>query len=389
MDETPRPLNLGEILDRTVNLYRSRFLVFFGISVLPTVVILVIALLVFLILAWWGNSGAGSVSKAVAGILAVLFVSGIVLLAIPVVLAATALAEAAINHAVNCAYFGEKISIRDSYKAIWKRDWHYVWLYFLQGLIIWGVPIGAWVALIFLSAALSAWAQSAGISGLGGLIGLLLFVAFLALVAYFVWMLLRLSLAFPACVVERITAWAAIKRSDALSKGTRGRIFLLYLLGAALGWIVSVCLVIVVIIVAALVPGATSPQHSQTLGAVVLLVTYGGGFALQSLIKPVYGIALLIFYYDQRIRQEGFDIEWMMQRAGLVASASQDRGVAAPAESAGAVPMQEQEPEPAGAPAVPATGVTGEASSNLATVPVPSDGTENAEAPVAARKETQ
>jgi hypothetical protein len=26
----------------------------------------------------------------------------------------------------------------------------------------------------------------------------------------------------------------------------------------------------------------------------------------------------MLFYYDQRIRKEGFDIEWMMQRAGLV-----------------------------------------------------------------------
>jgi hypothetical protein len=25
------------------------------------------------------------------------------------------------------------------------------------------------------------------------------------------------------------------------------------------------------------------------------------------------------FYYDQRIRNEGYDIEWMMERAGLVA----------------------------------------------------------------------
>jgi hypothetical protein len=28
-------------------------------------------------------------------------------------------------------------------------------------------------------------------------------------------------------------------------------------------------------------------------------------------------IASVLFYYDQRIRKEGFDIEWMMQRAGL------------------------------------------------------------------------
>ena len=28
------------------------------------------------------------------------------------------------------------------------------------------------------------------------------------------------------------------------------------------------------------------------------------------------GVAL--FYYDQRVRKEGYDIEWMMQAAGLM-----------------------------------------------------------------------
>jgi hypothetical protein len=39
---------------------------------------------------------------------------------------------------------------------------------------------------------------------------------------------------------------------------------------------------------------------------------------VRALTKPVYGIALTLFYFDQRIRKEGFDIEWMMQKAGMV-----------------------------------------------------------------------
>jgi hypothetical protein len=52
---------------------------------------------------------------------------------------------------------------------------------------------------------------------------------------------------------------------------------------------------------------------------VLLIVVYGAGFAIQAVTRPIYGIALTLFYYDQRIRQEGFDIEWLMHRAGLVA----------------------------------------------------------------------
>jgi hypothetical protein len=50
----------------------------------------------------------------------------------------------------------------------------------------------------------------------------------------------------------------------------------------------------------------------------MLIVAYGAAFAVQALTRPVYGIALTLFYYDQRIRQEAFDIEWMMLQAGLV-----------------------------------------------------------------------
>jgi hypothetical protein len=39
-------------------------------------------------------------------------------------------------------------------------------------------------------------------------------------------------------------------------------------------------------------------------------------------IRPLYPIAVTLFYYDQRIRKEGFDIEYMMETAGLVAEAA-------------------------------------------------------------------
>jgi hypothetical protein len=87
-------------------------------------------------------------------------------------------------------------------------------------------------------------------------------------------------------------------------------------------------------LVVALTPALAGPQHQQTLGMVILFVYYGGSFAVQALIQPVYGIALVLFYYDQRIRLEGFDIEWMMQRAGLVAPAME--------------PAMEAEPNPHG-----------------------------------------
>ena len=49
-------------------------------------------------------------------------------------------------------------------------------------------------------------------------------------VVYGIIMGLRYSLAVPACAVENLTARAAIRRSIQLTKGSRGRIFMLALL---------------------------------------------------------------------------------------------------------------------------------------------------------------
>jgi hypothetical protein len=41
------------------------------------------------------------------------------------------------------------------------------------------------------------------------------------------------------------------------------------------------------------------------------------GFFTNTFIGPIYATGLTLFYYDQRVRKEGYDIEWMMQAAGL------------------------------------------------------------------------
>jgi hypothetical protein len=46
------------------------------------------------------------------------------------------------------------------------------------------------------------------------------------------------------------------------------------------------------------------------------------GAAVATLLGPIFPIALTLFYYDQRIRREGYDIERMMDVAGMSAAVS-------------------------------------------------------------------
>ena len=319
MNEPLRPSSLGEILDRTAQLYRSRFLVFLGISVLPTAVVVVLLCVVGLVAAWWSAAGARSVSSEAGYVIVGLFAIAVALLALPIFLAVTALANAAISHAVSLIHLGGTTTIRDAYKAVWRRGWRYIGLYLLQAVFVWIIPAAAWIALVMLAAGAQVVAQKAGMgTSADAISGAAALLALIPLTGYGVWMLLRFSLAFPASVVEQTRAWPSVKRSFALSQGTKGRIFLLYLLAAALGWLLSMAVTIPLTILLFMIPGINKPQHAQAAGVAMLLIVYGASFAVQALVKQVCGIALVLFYYDQRIRKEGFDIEWLMQQAGMV-----------------------------------------------------------------------
>jgi hypothetical protein len=312
MDETLHPSTLSEILDRTAQIYRSRFLVFFGIAFFPTATLLVFAGAAALVaLRLHPGSGANPFAQ---GMFVFAAVAGFMLIGLPALLGTTALATAALSHAAARSVFGQPIAIRASYKAVWPRGWRYIGLFVAQFAAVWMVPFMAWSFLIMIAAGLAALAQSAG----GGLFVFATLLVVLGLVCYGFWMALRLSLGFPACVVEHTGAWAALKRSWSLGNGTRGRILVLYLLGGALNWILSFAIWVPFVVLIQFIPGADSLKHQQTFTTLVLLVVYGAGFAVQAFTRPLYAIALIVFYYDQRIRQEGFDIEWMMLKAGLM-----------------------------------------------------------------------
>jgi uncharacterized membrane protein len=136
-------------------------------------------------------------------------------------------------------------------------------------------------------------------------LGLLL----LGAMVYAVLMGLRYSLAVPACVIEDLKERQAIRRSIELSKGSRGRIFLLALLVVAiqigLGLITQIFFIVATF------------QHHGELPAAIRVLQQLVAFCTNTFVGPIYATGFTLFYYDQRVRKEGYDIEWMMRAAGL------------------------------------------------------------------------
>lgn len=312
MTEPLRPLTLGEILDRTSQLYRRNFKLLAGIAAVPTSMLVAGFMLagIFLVpLAIESKRGHGpnTVAMVLAGI--------IFLVAALLAIAATVISQAGITRAAVDLCNGQKLTIRETLAAVRPRFWRYLWLMVVQGLLAVGVPGGAAAAIIAVS--------SYFISRVGGgsndlTLGLFTFGVFLAAVVAAVFLALEFSMALAASVVEDKPAWPSIRRAMHLSKGTRGRIFATLLIVWAVFCALSMVGYIPVLIIAAIVGATGHGSASAFIGlGIAEIVDVLLNFALQTIIVPAYIVPLVLFYFDQRIRREGYDIERMMQQAGL------------------------------------------------------------------------
>jgi hypothetical protein len=310
METHLRPLTLGEILDRTAQLYRSHFLLLAGIASVYAGILLVFSLI---------QIGAQEVLRAnhmTSQLVWVTLVS--TLLMIPVILIAGGIAVAANNRAVSWVHLGEAATIRAAYGSILPRLGRYLWLMVMTAFIVWipfGVLYGGFMVFVLL------YARPRGVLVRGtlqqdpqalvvfGLVAVAFALLSLAAIIYAVLMGLRYSLAVPACVIEDIKARQALRRSTELSKGSRGRIFLLALLVVAiqmgLGLITQIFFVVATF------------RHHGALPAGMRILQQLVAFCTNTFVGPIYATGFTLFYYDQRVRKEGFDIEWMMRAAGM------------------------------------------------------------------------
>jgi hypothetical protein len=315
MNNELRPLSLGEILDRTAELYRNNFLLFAGISAIFATAMLMIGMLHIGALALLGYPRSATGLQWPIAVAAVLEWLAIVLLA--------GLSVAANNRAVAWVYLGQQATIRGAATSILPRVRSYLWLMTTAALRAW-VPLSAlYVALFailfsvlpkgfFTNPALAQSTAPANPSAFiaAGIGMLVLMPLFLLALVYGVWMSLRYSLAMPASVVEEVSARQALSRSIDLSKGSRGRIFVLGLLVFAIRLLLGILLGFPFVAFAIRHPGHQFPLALLALQQVV-------GFLTNTFIGPIYSTGLTLFYYDQRVRKEGYDIEMMMQAAGL------------------------------------------------------------------------
>jgi hypothetical protein len=303
MESNLRPMSLGEILDRTAQLYRSNFLLFAGIYAVYSGVALVLSLAQIGLTSWLKSSALTVLIPVLLGFTALIEALFIIILSGVVI--------AAINRAVAWVHLGEPATIRGAYRSILPHLGRYIWLMILTTLII-GAPLLLLLILIPLAIfAVPGIAHgSSGSEAMGILVAFVLVLFSIAWLVYAILMGLRYSLAVPACVVENLKARAALRRSIELSKGSRGRIFLLVLLIFVIQFGLAMLTQVFFIVAVIHQPGHILPAWMQALQQIV-------GFFTNTFLGPIWATGIALFYFDQRVRREGYDIEWMMQAAGM------------------------------------------------------------------------
>jgi hypothetical protein len=296
MAEILRPMSTGELMDRTLVLYRKNFLLFVGIASVGPATYLLFQLLTI------GSASvqAGApnrVNPFSAASLGFGFLAGFFIM-----LAGMAIAHGATVRAVAAVHLGFPIKIVDAYRSLKGKFWRIIGVFVCMGLLATLAVVGGTLLILILMLVVrtlslvepgrlgQAFAMIVGF-------GTILIIGISAMV---VWV--RYALAVACCVVEDLGVVKSIKRSAMLSKGSRFRIFLIYfvfvilslLLGAALG---------------ALAGGVGTLITNNTARLVLI---YLASFIAGVLTGPLATIGIALVYYDERVRKEAFDLQLMM-----------------------------------------------------------------------------
>lgn len=271
------PMTIGGILDRTFTIYRENFVRFLAIAAVVYVPIgLLTALSTTLLVGGldgpdqaqvaseFGATGelefaesaasGGAVIAGVVGFLITIFLSVV----------GKVLASGALLRSVSEYYLGKDVTVGEAYRYVLPK----------LGTLIWA----------------------------GFLVGVVIIIGYLLLVVPGIIFSLWFTLVTPAIVLENLRASEGMSRSKALASGNLGKIFgtllvvtiIAGILGAFIGWVGTM---------------AAGAIFSNAFGAT--FVSQLMSIVAEIVAAPISAVAMVLLYYDLRIRKEGFDLEMM------------------------------------------------------------------------------
>src|ERR1700704_2733893 len=304
MDATElRPLTLGELLDRTFQLYRNHFWLFVGIMAIPSAFSVPFTVLIFS-MQNPATAGGPPSPKLVIGMV----VFGLAFFCL--FCAVYSVAIGATTYAVSEAYLGRKVTVRGAYGKVQGNFWRIIGVVVVALLRAYGMLIVAGIGIAFVvgisAGILAAIGRGKVPPIIGIIIGLTMFLAYLAGIA--LWMLwsLRYAVSIPALLLEKLGVLAALRRSVHLTRGRRWQMLVAIFLCTMIAYVGVI--VFQGPFLMTMMLSARTGQFPEWLAYAFAMSGAVGG----AITGPILLIALVLSYYDTRIRKEAFDLQFMM-----------------------------------------------------------------------------
>ncbi|TMC75065.1 MAG: hypothetical protein E6J13_00195 [Chloroflexi bacterium] len=291
-----RPLGVGDVLDRTFNVYKSKPLLFIALSAI-WYLLLVLAFIFLAVAVFAGNlttflreattnPSPQLVGDVIAGV--VVFVIIAVFLAI-LMLAAQ---SAALVYAGGRRYLAKDVTIGESFRAGLSAAGRL----FVAGVLVFLAIVALWAVVFAVGAIIAVASRGSAVAVL--VIGLATIVA---IVGTF-YLAASWLIAPVIVVVEKMGPLAALGRSWRLSDGNRWRIIGIQ---ALLGVLNAVLSILIAGIFGAFAATSNEPGQFGAANVVENIVN----FASTIIWAPVEWIAFTVLYYDLRVRKEAFDLQ--------------------------------------------------------------------------------
>jgi hypothetical protein len=285
-----RPLGVGDVLDRTFTVYRSKPLVFIGLSaiwyLLLVLVFIVLAVAIFAgALAAFARQATTPSPDLIAG--AAAGIIGFVIVAVIVAILAFSAQSASLVYAASRRYLAKDPAIGESFRAGLSASARL----FFAGLLVFFAIVGLWAVLLILAALTNQ--------------GVAFAVAVLAAVVATAYLACSWLVAPVVVVIEKMGPISALGRAWRLSSGHRSRIFGIQILLFILNLVLSLLIGGIFGGLAAAGAEGGAPGQLGVTSVVQSLVN----LASTIIWAPVEWIAFTVLYYDLRVRKEAFDLQ--------------------------------------------------------------------------------
>ena len=302
------PLGAGDLIDRAVRLYRRHFMTLIRIAAPPVIISALGSVLMTI------GSRAPEARVSGGDMLMILF--GFLFWAGGTLLNVIVMGGAARN-LITHILWQEPFSARTTYRNARARFW---------GLLGAAVIIALWILIaLFISALV--WALAIQIVAAGGFVGgrrvtwlastvlliIVLVITFLALLLFFL-MVKFIAYVPQVMMIEGRGVFDSIGRSFNLARGNLRRLMAMFLFYSFASWSVLMILII---------PlgwyGYLQGVNVWLTKAETWPMWYAIGYSVITqasaiLLAPVWMLGLSLMYVDERVRQEGYDVELIAAR---------------------------------------------------------------------------